>query len=237
MRRLGSSQRHDPRLRSRVSPLLFIHGSGATGEVFSAQRSAFPDSMAPDLPARGTSVSDLADFIEGVIPSGGAVLAGSSLGGAVALEIALRHNPKVRGVVLLGSGSRLKVAPAILEGLQNDFEGTTVRLAGYMFSDPTPARVNASVDLMKRVGQQQTLRDFTACNAFEVTERLAEVAVPLLALTGEQDVMTPPKYATALASRVAGAQVRIIPGAGHLVMIERPAETNDALRNFVQEVG
>lgn len=220
-----------------MSSLLFIHGSGASGEVFSEQLPAFADSLAPSLPAAGTSVSDLADFIEAQIPSGGAILAGSSLGGAVALEIALRRNPKVRGVVLLGSGSRLKVAPAILEGLKNDFEGTAVQLAGYMFADPTTARVNECVRLMKRVGQEQTLRDFTACNAFDVTDRLGEVFVPLLALTGEQDVMTPPKYATALAGRVAGAQVRIIPGAGHLVMIERPAETNGALRNFVQEVG
>lgn len=182
-------------------------------------------------------MADLADFIEAQLPAEGAIVAGSSLGGAIALELALRHNPKVRGVVLLGSGSRLKVAPAILEGLQNDFEATAHQIAGYMFADPTPERINACVALMKRVGREQTLRDFSACNSFDVTGRLGEITIPLLALTGEQDVMTPPKYATSLAGRVDGAQVRIIPGAGHLVMIERPAETNDAIRNFVQEVG
>jgi pimeloyl-ACP methyl ester carboxylesterase len=220
-----------------MTTLLFIHGSGATGEVFAEQLRAFPGSLAPSLPAAGSSVADLADFIESRIPPEGAILAGSSLGGAIALEIALRHNPKVRGVVLLGSGSRLKVAPAILEGLQHDFEATAVQIAGYMFADPTRERINASVALMQRVGQGQTLRDFAACNSFDVTARLGEIRVPLLAITGEQDVMTPPKYATTLAGRVAGAQVRIIPGAGHLVMIERPAETNDAIGNFVQEVG
>lgn len=218
-----------------MSALLFVHGSGCTGDVFSEQLAAFPGSTAPDLPDRATSIGDLADFIESKVHEP-VVLAGSSMGGAIALEIALRRNANVRGIVLLGSGSRLRVAPAILEGLAQDFDAACAQLATLMYAEPTADRVSASLRMMRRAGQARTLRDFQACNAFDVTDRLGEIGVPLLALTGERDVMTPPKYAEALAGRVAGARVRIIPGAGHLVMAERASETNAALENFVQEI-
>ena len=86
---------------------------------------------------------------------------------------------------------------------------------------------------MQRVGQAQTLADFQACDAFDVTDRLGELLIPVLALTGENDAMTPPKYARALVDRVPDGEVRIVPAAGHLAMIECPAETNDALADFV----
>lgn len=218
-----------------MSALLFVHGSGCTGEVFTAQLAAFENSSAPDLPAAGTSIGDLADFVESKI-DGPVVIAGSSMGGAVALEIALRRIPQVRAIVLLGSGSRLRVAPAILEGLERDFEATALQLAKLMYADPTPDRIAATLWMMQRAGRARTLRDFRACNAFDVTDRLGGITVPVLALTGERDVLTPPKYAQALAGRVDGAQVRIIPDAGHLVMVERPSETNAAIKNFVDQV-
>jgi len=227
-----------------MSTLLFIHGSGCTSDAFEYQMPAFPQAHAPNLPGHaspggGETVGEFADFIERYIAQYNlhdVVLCGNSLGGAIALEVALRESPEVRAIILLGSGSRLKVAPAILEGLVKNFEQTAAQLAGYMFAQATPERIAFSVQSMQTVGQAQTLRDFQACNAFGVTNRLPELLIPVLALTGKQDVMTPPKYAQLLADRVPAGEVRIIPGAGHLVMIERPAETNDAVAYFVNRV-
>ncbi|MDQ2680637.1 MAG: alpha/beta hydrolase [Candidatus Eremiobacteraeota bacterium] len=221
--------------------LLFIHGSGFTGAAFDAQLTAFPGSAAPNLPGHdtvgsGASVAEFADFIEAYIMSNdlrNVVLCGNSLGGAIALEVGLRANPAVCALALVGSGSRLRVAPAFLEGLRDRFETTARMIAGYLYADPTPARIDEACSSMRIVGQAQTLRDYLACDAFDVTERLGELALPVLALTGESDKMTPPKYAQALADRVAGAQTRILPGAGHLAMIESPSDTNQALINFV----
>ena len=224
-----------------MTKIIFIHGSGCTGEAFAFQTAAFEGSTAPNLPGHeapgsAATVTEFADFIERLCTER-TILAGNSLGGAIALEVALRKNPAVAAIILIGSGSRLRVAPAILEGLANDFEATTHMLARSMFAQADPALVADVVATMKRIGPEQIVRDFQACNAFDVTPRLGELAVPALALTGQQDVMTPPKYAQALADRVRGAQVRIIPGAGHLAMIEQPAATNAAIRNFVHEVG
>jgi len=227
-----------------LSTLLFIHGSGCTSDAFENQMHAFPQAHAPNLPGHASpgqckSVAEFADFIQGYISHHNlqdVVLCGSSLGGAIALEVALRESPEVRGVILLGSGSRLKVPPAILTGLDEHFELTVERLAGLMFAHATPERAANAVQNMQAVGQAQTLRDYQACNAFDVTQRLPELLLPLLAVTGEHDVMTPPKYAQSLVDRVPAGEVRIIPGAGHLVMIERPAETNDAIADFVNRV-
>jgi pimeloyl-ACP methyl ester carboxylesterase len=89
---------------------------------------------------------------------------------------------------------------------------------------------------MLGVGQPQTRRDFEACNAFDVLDRLGEIRVPLLVLSGENDVMVPPKFALATADRIPGAQARILAGTGHLFFMERPADTNEALRTFVTSI-
>jgi pimeloyl-ACP methyl ester carboxylesterase len=227
-----------------MSTLLFIHGSGCTGDAFKNQMQFFPGSHAPNLPGHecegaAASVSEFADFIENYIAEhhlSNVVLCGNSLGGAIALEAGLRQVPAVRAIALLGSGARLRVSPAILSGLCDDFEQTAAQIAAWMFADPTPERTAAALASIRSVGRDQTLRDFVACDGFDVTERLPELLVPLLALTGERDVMTPPKYAQLLVDRVPRGELRIVPGAGHLVMIERSTETNDAIASFVQQV-
>ncbi len=225
---------------------VFIHGSGCTGSAFAAQTAAFPGSYAIDLPGHRTpalkgaiSIAAYADAVERQLEARGiegAVLCGNSMGGAIALEIGLRANSRVGAIVMLGSGSKLRVAPALLESLERDFEAGLRGLVPIFFAAPSPALVEASVAEMLEVGQTQTIADFRACDAFDATERLADLALPLLALTGEQDRLTPPKYAAFLADRVPGAEARILPGAGHLAMVERPDETNAALRAFVDRL-
>jgi pimeloyl-ACP methyl ester carboxylesterase len=224
---------------------VFIHGSGCTGSVFAAQSAAFPESYAIDLPGHRTpplsnvSIDAYADAVARELEARGiegAVLCGSSMGGAIALELGLRANPRVGAIVMLGSGSKLRVAPALFESLDRNFEEGARSLAPMFFAVPTPALVDASVAQMLEVGQAQTVADFRACDAFDATERLAGLALPLLALTGEQDRLTPPKYAAFLADRVPGAEARILPEAGHLAMVERPDETNAALRAFVDRL-
>ena len=225
---------------------VFIHGSGCTGSVFAAQTAAFPGSFAIDLPGHRTpplpgaiSIASYADAVARELETrgiDGAVLCGSSMGGAIALEVGLRRNPRVGAIVMLGSGSKLRVAPALFESLERDFEAGVRGVVPLFFASPTPALIDAATAEMLEVGQAQTVADFCACDAFDATERLAELALPLLALTGEQDRLTPPKFAAFLADRVPGAEARILPEAGHLAMVERPDATNAALRAFVDRL-
>ena len=221
--------------------LVFLHGAGCTAEVFEAQRAAFPDSHAPNLPGHLTagapsSIEEFADAIAAYAAQHAlrsVVLCGHSMGAAIALEVALRKPAWLHGAVLLGSGARMRVAPAFLDGLRDDFEAAARTIAGYFFAEPSSERIERAVELMGLVGQEQTLRDFQACNAFDALERLPAVAIPVLALTGELDKLMPPKLAAALADRVPNAESRIVPSAGHFVMAERPAETSEAISSFL----
>lgn len=224
--------------------VVFVHGAGCTGEVFAAQTAAFDDSIALTLPGHTipgepASVEAFADAVSAQLAArelDGVILCGHSMGGAIALELALRREPRVRAVVMLSSGARLRVAPAVLEQLEHDFEAAARELPHHFYAEPSPELLAASTRMMLAVGQAQTLRDFRACDAFDRIGRLGEVTLPLLAVTGERDVLTPPKFAEALADRIPGASARIVPRAGHLAMAERPGDVNDALRAFVNHV-
>lgn len=228
-----------------MTRFVFIHGSGCTGDAFASQLTAFDDAVAPTLPGHADgcqgpdTIGAFADAVAELLRAAemrDVIVCGNSMGGAIALELALRGASAVKGVVLLGSGVRLRVAPAIFERLELDFPAAARELAAMFFARPEPNLVDPAVATMLRVGQEQTIRDFRACNAFDATERIGSLRVPLLALTGERDVLTPPKFAQWFADRVPGAQARILPDAGHLAMIERPEETNAALRAFEERL-
>jgi pimeloyl-ACP methyl ester carboxylesterase len=223
---------------------IFVHGAGFTGSCFAQQLRRFPDAAAPNLPGhlcagQPESIAAFADFIAAYIKREAfddVALCGHSMGGAVALELALRRHRAVRAVVLLDSGARLRVAPAIFERMRTDFEDGARFVAGFFFAEPSPERVQWAVDTMLEVGAAQTLRDFEACDGFDALDRLGEIGVPLLALTGEYDKMTPAKYAQVFADRVPGAQTRILAGAGHFAMVERPEETNAHIAAFLSGI-
>lgn len=223
---------------------VFIHGAGCLADVFAAQAEAFPDALVPRLPGHGvagtaTTLDECADAVAELIESaheGEMILAGHSMGGAIALVLALRADPRIRGVVLLGGGARMRVAAPVLQRLRDDFEAASTELARSFYAAPTEKLCAESLRQMHAVGREQTVRDFEACNGFDVRERLAGLSVPLLALTGTQDVLMPAKLGEEAASRVPRGEARTIDGAGHMLMIERPDDTNELLRTFVTRI-
>ena len=209
--------------------------------MFEAQTRAFEGSFALPLPGHGVpgapgNIGEFADFVSDFTKERNlrdVVLVGSSMGGAIALELALRGDSRLRGVALIGAGAKLRVSPAIFEALESDFEAACSMLARSLFAKPTPKLLQKAVADLHLVGPAQTIRDFRACDAFDVTDRLDRIEVPLVSLTGERDAMVPPKYGAFVADRVPGGSARILPGAGHLAMVESPVDTNDAIRSFV----
>ena len=78
-----------------------------------------------------------------------------------------------------------------------------------------------------------TIGDFTACDGFDVMDRIGQVRLPVLVIVGEDDELTPPKYAEFLARAIPGARLARIPRAGHYVSLEQPDEVNHAIRSFL----
>lgn len=237
-----SREPFDPGLPS----LLMIHGSGGRSDTFLPQLNLLGKVANPaaiELPGHGQTPGPgmnqvdayaewLAKFIElGPIRP---VVMGHSLGGAIALTLAIKRPELISGLVIVGSGSRLRVLPAILDGIQNDYQPTVEMIVGMAYSkEANPAYVKAGVETMTHCGPQVLLGDFSACNQYDITAELGRINTPTLLVYGDQDRLTPPKYGEFLKEAITGARMEVIPGAGHMVHLEKPQEFKRVLADFL----
>ena len=139
--------------------------------------------------------------------------------------------------MLIGTGARLKVYPAILEGIVKDKEKTARMILDTAFSPQFPERLKEKVftEYMKN-DAETVFNDFTACDGFNVMGRIGSLSIPALIICGAEDRFTPVKYSQYLAGSIPGAGLVLIEGAGHMVMIERPDEVNKAIDTFVENI-
>jgi pimeloyl-ACP methyl ester carboxylesterase len=153
----------------------------------------------------------------------GVTVAGHSMGGAVALETAIKYPDELDGLVLIGSGARLRVNSEIFQGLEADFEATAAQLVRWCYG-------SGSSDKLLKWGLEQLLAerpevildDFRACNEFNRLDQISGTKQPAVVICGREDTMTPPEYSQYLAEHLQRATLRIIDGAGHMVMVENP---------------
>jgi len=221
--------------------LVFLHGAGARGEVWQLQALAFPQAVIPDLPGRdgrGTPHA-VADHVAALRPhlERAAVAVGHSLGGAIVLQYALEQPPRLRGIVLVATGARLRVRPEWLEGLERDYLATTAEIVAHFYAPSTPDRLRQkSLEVMRHLPQQVTRADFLSADGFDVRDRLGGVLVPALVICGILDEMTPLRYSEFLHAHLPQAELVAIEGAGHMVMLEQPQAVSEAIRGFLRRL-
>jgi pimeloyl-ACP methyl ester carboxylesterase len=75
--------------------------------------------------------------------------------------------------------------------------------------------------------------DFLACNAFDIMESISKIRVPTLVICGKDDQLTPVRYSQYLADQLPKAELKIIPDAGHMVMLEQPQVVASELSAFL----
>lgn len=242
--------------------LVFVHGSGGTGIVWKHQTEFFRDADAVNLPghlAPGeacTSVEQYAAWLHDYMRSRGysrPVLAGHSLGGAIVLQHALDYPDETGGLILVGTGARLRVAPHVLEALEKGISEPDSWLSGFVeaqlraVADVTFNVVEREAGMdgslreqilseVGRVGARVQLNDFLCCDRFDVMNRLHEIKAPTLVLAASLDVMTPPKYGEYLAKHIAGAKMVVIEGGTHHFFAEKPEQTNRAISHFLKSL-
>lgn len=236
------------------SPVLFVHGSGGTHEVWKSQLGRFAGerpAVALDLSGHGDSedvdadagwetLSAYADDVLAVADETGAgVLAGNSLGGAVALQLALERDHEFDALVLAGTGPKLPVLDDLRRWLAEEFDRAVEFLHGTdrLFHDADARYLRLSTQTMREVGQPVTRRDFETSHTFDVRDRLGEIAVPSLAVVGEYDKLTPPDYHERLAEGIPNGRYREIPDAAHLAMLEEPEAFNETVLEFLDDEG
>jgi len=226
-------------------PVVFLHGAGARGQLWQNQLLDVPGALAPDLPGHPQgeplpSIAAYASWLTGWLAGRGpdrALLVGHSMGGAIALEVAIAAPARVAALGLLATGPQLPVDPRLLDLAACDPDAAMAQIAASSHGPlATPASIARTRRALARVAPAVLLADLRACAAFDARTRLSALRLPALVIAGSADRLTPPATTRALAEAIPGAGFAVLPDAGHLLMIEARAALRDVLRPFVSAI-
>lgn len=236
-------------------PVVLVHGYPLDGAMWSGVARVLAAKfrvLKPDLPGRGETAApsagtmeDYADFLEAILgqleaPAG---LAGFSMGGYAALALARRRPEKLRALALVDTRA---AADDEAGRARRDEAIATARASGTgpiaeaMLPKLLSPLSQGNRDLTERVRRimmrqkpETIVADLTAIrDRADARPWLPEIAIPTLAVVGEQDALTPLSDAAAMAEAIPGARLSTVPGAGHLAPMERPGAVAGALVEF-----
>lgn len=181
---------------------------------------------------------------------GAAHVAGASMGGMVALELALRMPHRVRSLILLGTGAGQPApTPAILRDrlevsarlVRDSVVGGRPSPAAALFSPAFraahPERVRELVRpfLRHRPPPWTVWAQSVAAACFDRVDDLRRITAPALVVHGERDLLVPLDAARVLAAGIPDARLHVVPGAGHAAPLEVPDEVAEVVLAFVGE--
>ncbi len=230
--------------------LVFIHGSGSDHTCWAHQYSKLHKQfniVAVDLPGHGSStgtgendvdqycfwIKKLLDILRLKNP----VLIGHSLGAAMAMKYALRYPQDIAGIVPVGGGIKMPVNPDLLAGLK-----INPALAIEMICKFSLAKANRPIlfdplkESMSKANVDVLYGDLSACDKLDLTNDLGKINMRAQIICGMEDKMTPVDFSRRIVAGINGAKLCLIEGAGHMVMLEKPAEFNRALSEFASSL-
>jgi pimeloyl-ACP methyl ester carboxylesterase len=237
--------------------LVFLHGLGSSLVDWAPQVAAFEAAHAivtVDLPGHGGSsaahalptVETMAGGVEALLDTLGvrtAHVIGLSLGGCVALALALRAPARVRSLVLVNSFARLRPAGARAAArmlarfgllLLAPMSALGAFVARDLFPRPDQAELRAAAAArIAGSGRRAYLTAIAALVRFDVRRRLAEIRCPTLVVAGERDTTIPRAAKEALARGIPAARLVIVPESGHVTNWDQAAAFNQIVRDFL----
>ena len=198
---------------------------------------------AADKPAHGYTLLEVADDVVAFLDAVGlssAVLLGSSSGGYVAQQVAVRAPDRVNGLVLVGSPRSLQGRPSFADEVDRltdplDRGWVTASLQWFPRFHHVPDwyvedRVDDGVRMPARVWRESL---YGLCSAVPPTET-GTITAPTLIIWGERDGLLSRDDEEALAAAIPGSQLVVFDGTGHLVLWEQPERVANDLTDFVK---
>ncbi len=231
-------------------PVVLIHGAGSDHLCWPAELRRLPGFrvLAIDLPGHGRSEGAARQTIEGYagcviafLESLGiyqSILIGHSMGGSVALQVALNEPSRVAALGMIASGAHLSVPNELMEELSNPammpaaLHWLRSRLFGLGVGDDLIERVIAGLT-KSRPGVLSS--DWHACARFDARLQIDNLHSPLWLAAGMEDQILPLSSAYFLANHVPKAQLQLVPNAGHMLILEQPRLLGQGLLAFLNK--
>ncbi len=238
--------------------LVFLHGIGGNHRAFEGQLDHFAGSaraIAWDMPGYGASAPlermtfpGLAQALVALFDARGveqAVVVGHSMGGMVAQELVASFPDRVAALVLYATTPAFGAASSdwqrqFLESrLRPLDEGKTpadlapALVAGIVGDQPDPEGIARAVECMSAIKSDAYRAALHCLVTFDRRDSLGSIRCPTLALACERDRVVSPAIVERMAQAIPKASYRVLPGAGHLANLERPAAFDAALEEFL----
>jgi len=218
----------------RKGTLIMLPGTLCDERVFAPLAALLPGREIECLPITGAaSAPALARLVLAAAPPR-FVLAGFSLGGIVALEIAAAAPERLAGLILIATNPNADPPANAAPRRADVAQARTHGVAAFVRERLWPRYVSGAsredarlqeliLDMAESIGIEAFARQTeVAISRADSLPRLASLSVPVLALSGEADVICPPDLARSIARAAPNATLHIIPGAGHFIPLEAP---------------
>lgn len=229
--------------------LIFLHGSGGDSNTWRNQfniKSSY-SIISLDLPSHGDSdrfeklsLDLYVDVLKKFLDSNHyerVILCGHSLGGAVIQSYYFKYPEDVTALILMSTGAKLRVSPAILDALKRDYDVYLKQLNKVAFSKNTTNLIKEEYkDQSSLIGAEVTYYDFKICDDFNMFEETNLIEVPCLIICGVDDELTPVKYSKYFHDKIGNSKLALIENAGHMVMLEKPEKVNEIIQNFIEDL-
>lgn len=246
-------------------PLVFLHGATLTHAAWAAQMAHFApnhpvlaydyrnhgqSSLTPGEHDLETHAEDLLALLDELSFTGARrpVLVGLSMGGMIAMRVALRSAEAARALVLANTTSQGWYPPEERDEVRASLEQLTPEGLEYWAAQWeqaffTAAFREAHADKLAQWRQRyraQSVEQYREAmlgllERRDITEHLGILDCPTLVLGAEQDVTIPPQLAEKLAKAIPGAELQILPNCAHLSNEEQPAAFNAAVEQFLRK--
>lgn len=231
-------------------PVVFLHGLLGINQHWTPVIDRLSDRArclrleAPLLELRGAecSVEGVTRLIQGALAEHvgePAVLVGNSLGGHIAMRIALDTPDRVRGLVLTGSSGLFErtFEKDVQHRPSKEWIEKKIR---ELFADganaPEEAIDRAYEELSDRQAARALVRLSKSAKNDHMGERMCGIQTPTLLVWGRQDIVTPPRVAEEFQSLIPDARLHWLDDCGHAPMIERPTDFAAAVAAFLDEL-
>lgn len=211
-----------------------IHGAVSTRLTWTRQLSVLPNVSRASLPAlANVSPENLieawADWCLDDMQKPGIVM-GHSMGGAIAQTMALKSPDMVLGLVLVGTGAQLPVNPLLIANLENRPEVALKQIMQWSLTQEAPLDlVSKSLKQALAYDPARAVREFMACQTFDVRPHLTQIKAPKALIAADHDRMTPIDRFKDFQEAWPTAPLYTVKSAGHLMMLEQPTQFNAIL--------